>query len=173
MTPSWMVTVPLCPLYNPGNPRHCVVARGNGAGQSAAAGTTKHTAAAAAEVKVTMGLQAGSIALLGSHHQPTETHNTFPGALRQPLGPRLPSKVFFFTVLLIFNIGWGLHRLKLTFYCSSRFGFELRKRGGWEGAQAVPTQIVPPTPISSPNASATADKTAPSYLMCQCSAGCL
>ena len=131
MTPSWMVTVPLCPLYNPGNPRHCVVARGNGAGQSAAAGTTKHTAAAAAEVKVTMGLQAGSIALLGSHHQhhqPTETHNTFPGALRQPLGPRLPSKVFFFTVLLICNIGWGLHRLKLTFYCSSRFGFELRKR---------------------------------------------
>ena len=69
-----MVTVPLCPLYNPGNPRHCVVARGNGAGQSAAAGTTKHTAAAAAEVKVTMGLQAGSIALLGSHnhHQPTD-----------------------------------------------------------------------------------------------------
>ena len=134
MTPSWMVTVPLCPLYNPGNPRHCVVARGNGAGQSAAAGTTKHTAAAAAEVKVTMGLQAGSIALLGSqhHHRPTETHNTFPGALRQPLGPRLPSKVFFFTVLLICNIGWGLHRLKLTFYCSSRFGFELRKRGGWE-----------------------------------------
>ena len=39
-----LVTVPLCPLYNPGNPRQAaallVVARqGNGAGQSAAAGT--------------------------------------------------------------------------------------------------------------------------------------
>ena len=44
---SWMaallVTVPLCPLYNPGNPRQgaallVVARRGNGAGQSAAGG---------------------------------------------------------------------------------------------------------------------------------------
>ena len=78
-TPAVLVTVPLCPLYNPGNPGQgaallVVARRGNGAGQSAAL-ARQHSAAA--EVKVTMGLRAGSIALLGPTKQPTssDTHH--------------------------------------------------------------------------------------------------
>ena len=125
--PVLLVTVPLCPLYNPGNPRRQAAWRGgNGAGQSAAGTAPAHRAA---EVKVTMGLSSRfhPCGAVGPTYHPSHPPHSLE-LFSQPLWSLIISWKRFFNTCFIYDNGqsWGR---KLAFFCSG-FGFELRKRGG-------------------------------------------
>ena len=161
-----LVTVPLCPLYNPGNPRQAAARRGgNGAGQSAAGTAPAHRAA---EVKVTMGLSS-RFHRCGGPNLPSQPPTTFPGAFLTA-SVILNHKLKAFLQYLLFSI--MMARAEAASWRFSAAGLGLsRGREEAQGSSAnaycpTPSQLPHPAPICRPNASTTTDKPAPSYLTC-------
>ena len=125
--PVLLVTVPLCPLYNPGNPRttsstarrqRCRSECGwHGAGTPRCRGEGHDGAE-----------QPVPSLRCGGPNLPSQPPTTFPRAFSQPLWSLIISWKRFFNTCFIYDNGqsWGR---KLAFFCS-RFGFESRKRGG-------------------------------------------
>ena len=158
MTHSWMaallVTVPPCPLCNPGNPRQggALLVLGCCARQRCRSecgwwdwhGTSTPVRLQRWRSRWGFGPVPSPCWALPTN-QPTYQLRHTPHSLEPcewASSTKAENRSFPQIRPLDPQPGWRLG-CKLTFYCSSRFGFELRKRLSGAAA-AVPTRIVPP-----------------------------